>query len=63
MVRFLINLPEDLRDDLRTMARPRGQTLNGLIRQILWEWIKKEQYKKEPSGEGGEKSGSRIYGD
>lgn len=38
MVRFLISTPEELRKILKQEASPRGQTLNGLIRQILWEW-------------------------
>lgn len=42
MVRFLISVPEDLRETLKCIARPRGQTLNGLIRQILWEWVKEK---------------------
>lgn len=39
MVRFLINVPEDLHKILKAFAKEQGQTLNGLIRQILWEWI------------------------
>lgn len=49
MVRFLINIREDMRDDLRDMAQLRGQTLNGLIRQILWDWLK-QQEKAEEAG-------------
>lgn len=43
MVRFLINIPETLREDLRKVARLRGQTLNGLIRQILWDWARENE--------------------
>ena len=43
MVRFLINVPEELRDILKDTAKPRGQTLNGLIREILWDWVKKNK--------------------
>lgn len=39
MVRFLINIPEELREILREHAKPKGQTINGLIRQILWDWV------------------------
>ncbi len=42
MIRFLINIPEDFRSDLRSFAKSRGQTLNGLIRQILWDWLNKQ---------------------
>lgn len=47
MVRFLINIPEDLRDTLRSIATPRGQTLNGLIRQILWDWAKQNPVEQD----------------
>ncbi|MEG0693486.1 MAG: hypothetical protein RR444_10465 [Oscillospiraceae bacterium] len=43
MVRFLINVPEETHNDLKKVAKPRGQTLNGLIRQILWDWLKKNK--------------------
>lgn len=45
MVRFLINVPEDLRNLLRTESKKRGQTLTGLIREILWDWVKKNEEK------------------
>lgn len=41
MVRFLINIPEELKDKLKAQSKPKGQTLNGLIRQILWDWAEK----------------------
>jgi len=40
MVRFLINTPEEIHKCLKEAAKEQGQTLNGLVRQILWEWIK-----------------------
>jgi predicted HicB family RNase H-like nuclease len=40
MIRFLVNVPDDLHTNLRKIAKSRGQTLNGLIRQILWDWVK-----------------------
>ena len=46
MVRFLINVPEELRDILKANVKPRGQTLNGLIREILWDWVKKNEQNK-----------------
>ncbi len=42
MVRFLISLPEPTRDDLKKAANARGQTLNALIRQIIWEWMERK---------------------
>lgn len=47
MVRFLINIPQELRETLKDIARSRGQTLNGLIRQILWEWTNSQPRKQE----------------
>ena len=43
MIRFLINVPEELKDILKANAKSRGQTLTGLIRQILWDWVKKNE--------------------
>lgn len=41
MVRFLIAIPEGLHSEIKATAQAHGQTVTGLIRQILWEW--KEQ--------------------
>lgn len=38
MVRFLVSVPGDLHQALKVQANARGQTLAGLIRQILWDW-------------------------
>lgn len=38
MVRFLVNIPIGLHQVLREHAKMQGQTLTGLIRQILWDW-------------------------
>lgn len=40
MVRFLVNVPKELHRCLKEVAMAQGQTLNGLIRQILWDWLK-----------------------
>lgn len=45
VVRFLINIPEELRNILKTHAKSSGQTLNGQIRQILWDWVKQQENK------------------
>lgn len=42
MTRFLINIPQALKESLKDAAEAQGQTLNGLIRHILWEWVKKD---------------------
>ncbi len=47
MVRFLINVPEELRAILKKSAKSKGQTLNGLIRQILWDWVKAQEREKK----------------
>lgn len=41
MIRFLINVPVELHERLRALAKARGQTLNGLVRQVLWEWAER----------------------
>ncbi len=45
MIRFLVNVPTELHALLRDRAGKQGQTLNGLIRQILWEWAEKQKEK------------------
>lgn len=49
MVRFLISMTEELRNTLKSVADQRGETLCGLIRQILWEWTesRKREERKE----------------
>lgn len=42
MIRFLISIPEGLHRRLRDYARSKGQTLNGLVRQILWDWAERQ---------------------
>ena len=39
MVRFLVNVPDELHKILKAFAKEQGQTLNGLIRQILWQYV------------------------
>lgn len=39
MIRFLINIPIELREKLKFQAKQKGQTLTGLIRDILWDWV------------------------
>ncbi len=53
MVRFLISMTEELRNTLKSVADQRGQTLCGLIRQILWEWVdsRKQEERKEANHE------------
>ncbi len=43
MIRFLVNIPAELHGILKETAGKQGQTLNGLIRQILWDWAKEEK--------------------
>ena len=42
MVRFLVNVPTELHKSLKEVAGAQGQTLNGLIRQILWDWAERQ---------------------
>ena len=43
MERFLISIPKELKETLKEEAETKGQTLCGLIRQILWEHVKEEE--------------------
>ncbi len=40
-------MTKELRNTLKSVADQRGQTLNGLIRQILWEWVEKQQKERK----------------
>lgn len=40
MKRFLISTPDDLHRRLKQASLDSGQTLCGLIRNILWDWAK-----------------------
>lgn len=53
MVRFLISVTNDMHNILKRTANQRGQTLCGLIRQILWEWVdsRKQEERKEANHE------------
>lgn len=42
LVRFLLSVPEELHSILKTEAAAQGYTLNGIVRQILWEWAKRQ---------------------
>ena len=52
MVRFLISTTDDLRNALKIAADKRGQTLCGLVRQILWEWVKRTGIEEEREAGG-----------
>jgi len=43
MVRFLLNVTERMHDALKKVAKEEGRTLNGLIRDILWEWLEERE--------------------
>ena len=51
MVRYLISTTEELHGALKTAAQSRGQTLSSLIRQILWEWIRKQKQNEQKGRE------------
>lgn len=40
-MRFLISVPISLHEMLKAASQRRGQTLTGLIREILWAWVLK----------------------
>lgn len=40
---MLIRTPDELKESLRDIAKRRGQTMNQLVLQVLWEWIRKNE--------------------
>ena len=38
MYQMILRFPTELKNYLKVEAKARGQTLTGLIKQILWEW-------------------------
>lgn len=40
MRQLIVRLPDKTKDELQQIAKEQGQTLTGLIRQILWEYLK-----------------------
>lgn len=40
--RFTLRLPKMLFDQLKEEAYRQGHSLNALILQILWDWVKRE---------------------
>ena len=38
-----VRATDELKESLKHLAAERGFTRNGLILNILWEWVKKEQ--------------------
>lgn len=38
-----LNVPKGLYEVLKEEAAITGQTMNGLLVQILWEWVKREE--------------------
>lgn len=51
-MRFLINVPDNLHAALKSESIQRGQTLTGLVRGILWDWLKAnvKPERKSPCG-------------
>ena len=45
MTRFLFFTTRDLHELLKKESKARGQTLSGLVRQILWEWVENQERK------------------
>lgn len=38
-----VRAPDDLQEYLKDRAKEQGIARNGLILQILWEWVKREE--------------------
>lgn len=43
MTKFVVNITEEMKENLRSEAQIRGQTINSMIRQILWDWCKNKK--------------------
>lgn len=43
MYQMILRFPTELKEQLKCEADKRGQTLTGLIKQILWEWVKENE--------------------
>mgnify|MGYP003370754380 CR=1 FL=1 len=43
MHQMILRITKETHDSLKEQAKARGQTLTGLIRQILWEWIEENK--------------------
>ena len=41
-MRFLISVPDQLHAKLKAASKRRGQTLTGMIREVLWSWEERE---------------------
>lgn len=41
MYQMILRITKETHENLKKQAEARGQTLTGLIRQILWEWIER----------------------
>lgn len=42
-MRFLVSVTEQMHSRLKAESKRRGQTLTGLIREILWDWLQTQE--------------------
>ena len=56
MMQILVRAPDRLKKDLQYQVQQMGLTLNGLILQILWEWVKREENQHGKAGKGADNS-------
>ena len=42
-MRCTLRLPAELHRELFSIAQDQGWTLNGLIKKILWDWLREQQ--------------------
>lgn len=43
IIRSTLRLPEALHQELLAIADEQGSTLNGMVKQILWDWLKRNK--------------------
>lgn len=54
MVRFLVSTTEEMHRDMKKWSESKGQTLSGLIRGILWDWMQEQSEAEEGTDKGGQ---------
>ena len=43
MYQMILRIPLDMKEDLKREAEARGQTMTGLIKLIIWDWVNKNK--------------------
>ncbi len=49
IARYALRVPEEMRKEIAKIAKEQGLTMNGLIKEILWDWIQEQREVGEPA--------------